>query len=134
MRKVLSSPAIQFKGSGWYVTDYAKKSGPAGTDKPAAAEKKEPAKKDGKSTSTESGVFDISPAQRYNDADKLLVMPTGSATPCSLPSSASAAPDDVGTLGRQPGSALSGRTVVSRASSPSLKTAGSKPSVPPPRA
>jgi putative FmdB family regulatory protein len=51
MRKVLSSPAIQFKGSGWYVTDYAKKSGPAGTDKPAAAEKKEPAKKDGKSTS-----------------------------------------------------------------------------------
>lgn len=24
--KLLSSPAIQFKGSGWYVTDYAKKS------------------------------------------------------------------------------------------------------------
>jgi putative FmdB family regulatory protein len=27
VRKLLSSPAIQFKGSGWYVTDYAKKSG-----------------------------------------------------------------------------------------------------------
>ena len=27
MRKLLSSPAIQFKGTGWYVTDYAKKSG-----------------------------------------------------------------------------------------------------------
>ena len=26
VRKLLSSPAIQFKGSGWYVTDYAKKS------------------------------------------------------------------------------------------------------------
>ena len=26
MRKLLSSPAIQFKGSGWYITDYAKKS------------------------------------------------------------------------------------------------------------
>ena len=26
VKKLLSSPAIQFKGSGWYVTDYAKKS------------------------------------------------------------------------------------------------------------
>ncbi len=26
VQKLLSSPAIQFKGSGWYVTDYAKKS------------------------------------------------------------------------------------------------------------
>ena len=25
VRKLLSAPAIQFKGSGWYVTDYAKK-------------------------------------------------------------------------------------------------------------
>ena len=25
VHKLLSSPAIQFKGSGWYVTDYAKK-------------------------------------------------------------------------------------------------------------
>jgi putative FmdB family regulatory protein len=29
VRKLLSSPAIQFKGSGWYITDYAKKSGGA---------------------------------------------------------------------------------------------------------
>ena len=29
VRKLLSSPAIQFKGSGWYITDYAKKSGTA---------------------------------------------------------------------------------------------------------
>jgi putative FmdB family regulatory protein len=54
MRKVLSSPAIQFKGSGWYVTDYARKGGSAGKDaeKPGPgtekAEKKGPAKKDGK--------------------------------------------------------------------------------------
>ena len=27
MRKLLSAPAFQFKGTGWYVTDYAKKSG-----------------------------------------------------------------------------------------------------------
>jgi putative FmdB family regulatory protein len=30
VRKLLSSPAIQFKGSGWYITDYARKSGDAG--------------------------------------------------------------------------------------------------------
>ena len=24
MKKLISSPAIQFKGSGWYVTDYGK--------------------------------------------------------------------------------------------------------------
>jgi putative FmdB family regulatory protein len=27
VKKLLSSPAIQLKGSGWYITDYAKKSG-----------------------------------------------------------------------------------------------------------
>ena len=33
--KLLSSPAIQFKGSGWYITDYARKGksgAPGGTD------------------------------------------------------------------------------------------------------
>ena len=29
VRKLFSSPAIQFKGSGFYITDYAKKSGTA---------------------------------------------------------------------------------------------------------
>jgi putative FmdB family regulatory protein len=38
VRKLLSSPAIQFKGTGWYITDYAKKGGgdgakSKGTDK-----------------------------------------------------------------------------------------------------
>ena len=28
VRKLVSSPAIQFKGTGWYITDYAKKSSP----------------------------------------------------------------------------------------------------------
>jgi putative FmdB family regulatory protein len=30
VHKLLSSPAIQFKGTGWYITDYAKKG--SGTD------------------------------------------------------------------------------------------------------
>ncbi|HXH05417.1 MAG TPA: FmdB family zinc ribbon protein [Vicinamibacterales bacterium] len=34
VRKLLSSPAIQFKGTGWYITDYARK--PA-AEKPEAA-------------------------------------------------------------------------------------------------
>ncbi len=28
LERLLSSPAIQFKGSGWYITDYARKSPP----------------------------------------------------------------------------------------------------------
>lgn len=30
LRRLLSSPAFQFKGSGWYVTDYARASGSGG--------------------------------------------------------------------------------------------------------
>jgi putative FmdB family regulatory protein len=29
VQKVISAPAIQFKGSGWYVTDYGKSGGPS---------------------------------------------------------------------------------------------------------
>ena len=31
VEQVLSAPAVQFKGTGWYVTDYAKKSGAPST-------------------------------------------------------------------------------------------------------
>jgi putative FmdB family regulatory protein len=42
LRKLMSSPAFQFKGSGWYVTDYAKKepSGGGKTDTTATNETK----------------------------------------------------------------------------------------------
>ena len=30
VEQVLNAPAVQFKGSGWYVTDYARKSGSGG--------------------------------------------------------------------------------------------------------
>lgn len=32
IEQVISAPAVQFKGSGWYVTDYAKKSSASGAD------------------------------------------------------------------------------------------------------
>jgi putative FmdB family regulatory protein len=33
LERLLSAPAIQFKGSGWYVTDYARKNGTNGSSK-----------------------------------------------------------------------------------------------------
>jgi putative FmdB family regulatory protein len=42
VEQVISAPAVQFKGSGWYVTDYAK-----GGAKPASGESKDVAAKDG---------------------------------------------------------------------------------------
>jgi putative FmdB family regulatory protein len=47
VESVLTAPAIQFKGSGWYVTDYAAKSANSDgekPEKPAAAETKEATK------------------------------------------------------------------------------------------
>jgi putative FmdB family regulatory protein len=38
LKKVLAAPAIQFKGSGFYITDYAKKREP---EKDATAKKKQ---------------------------------------------------------------------------------------------
>jgi putative FmdB family regulatory protein len=43
LEKLVSSPAIQFKGSGWYITDYANKSAAAGKSKDEPGTKK-PAK------------------------------------------------------------------------------------------
>ncbi len=48
LKKIISSSAIQFKGSGWYVTDYAKKKEPEMEKKPKEkpkSEKKEVVKK-----------------------------------------------------------------------------------------
>lgn len=57
VKKLLSSPAIQFKGTGWYITDYARsgKSDSATTSSPADTKtetktetKSEPAKTESK--------------------------------------------------------------------------------------
>jgi putative FmdB family regulatory protein len=37
VQRLLSSPAIQFKGSGWYITDYAQK-GKSGTESTGATD------------------------------------------------------------------------------------------------
>jgi putative FmdB family regulatory protein len=50
VRRLLSAPAIQFKGTGWYITDYARK-GQGGADKEKAG-----------TGSTESGSSSSAPA------------------------------------------------------------------------
>ena len=63
VKKLLSSPAIQFKGTGWYITDYARSgktdscSAPASSDSKTETKpetktetKSEPAKTDSKGT------------------------------------------------------------------------------------
>jgi putative FmdB family regulatory protein len=58
LRKLISAPAFQFKGSGWYVTDYARK----GSDKKDGGDKSKDASVDsGKSSgagSSSSGSSD----------------------------------------------------------------------------
>jgi putative FmdB family regulatory protein len=44
--KLISSPAIQFKGNGWYITDYAKKNPPSSDAKPAVKPESGKEKKD----------------------------------------------------------------------------------------
>ena len=45
VEKLLSSPAFQFKGSGWYITDYARKSESSGSGESASADKGDKAEK-----------------------------------------------------------------------------------------
>ena len=55
LKKLLSAPAIQFKGTGWYVTDYARsgKNGASGGDS-SKSEEKTAAGKSSESTASDS--------------------------------------------------------------------------------
>ena len=55
VHRMLSAPALQFKGSGWYVTDYARSSAaPNGGSKSEKSEKTEKSGSETASPSTES--------------------------------------------------------------------------------
>jgi putative FmdB family regulatory protein len=58
VKKLLSSPAIQFKGTGWYITDYAKSgksdSGSVAATKSESAEKSGGKSSEGSSSSEKS--------------------------------------------------------------------------------
>ena len=49
VHKLMSSPAIQFKGSGWYITDYAKKDSTPAKDKDSGTSTSKDAKPGGDS-------------------------------------------------------------------------------------
>jgi len=53
VHKLLSSPAIKFKGTGWYITDYAKKGG--GESESSKSGEKSDTKPADKSASDKSG-------------------------------------------------------------------------------
>lgn len=56
LRRLVSSPAFQFKGSGWYITDYAKKGKDSGssTDSPTTDSSTKDGSPKDSSTSTKS--------------------------------------------------------------------------------
>jgi putative FmdB family regulatory protein len=61
VEQVISAPAVQFKGSGWYVTDYAKKSSGSGSsssssdnDSGSKAESKTDSKKESSNSESKS--------------------------------------------------------------------------------
>lgn len=72
VEKLLSAPAIQFKGSGWYITDYARKSqggAETGKDKPKGdAAKADGGKGDGGKAEGGSAGGSASPAAASSPA------------------------------------------------------------------
>jgi putative FmdB family regulatory protein len=66
IEQVISAPAVQFKGSGWYVTDYAKKGSSSGSSSSASSDSDSSAKetKDSKESK------DAKDAKETKDAKK----------------------------------------------------------------
>ena len=66
--RVISSPAFQFKGSGWYVTDYAKKgsSGDGDGAKPAAEKPSEKTEEKPKAQSKDVTPQKVEPPRRQD--------------------------------------------------------------------
>jgi putative FmdB family regulatory protein len=78
IEQLISAPSVQFKGSGWYVTDYAKKSGAESSsssngdsskDSGKDSDKSE-SKGEGKSKSEEKSKSDDKPKPEKKKAEK----------------------------------------------------------------
>jgi putative FmdB family regulatory protein len=82
VRKLLSSPAIQFKGTGWYVTDYARSGQPAAGSKGAKGSEAEGSKDTGTKDAKEPA------ASGGSSADKPASGTAGAKTPGSSGSGA----------------------------------------------
>jgi putative FmdB family regulatory protein len=73
VKKLLSSPAFQFKGTGWYVTDYAKKT--ASSDGASGDSKSGDSKSDNKS-GEKSGDSKSSSGAKDSSSDSTTSKPT----------------------------------------------------------
>ena len=64
VRRLMSSPAIQFKGSGWYVTDYAQKgkSGSESSGESGSSGKKEETTKSDTAAKSDSSASTSTPS------------------------------------------------------------------------
>jgi putative FmdB family regulatory protein len=74
VRRLLSSPAIQFKGTGWYITDYSSK-GKTGSDS-SSSPKGESNSSNGESKKSDSGSTDSSAAKSDSGGTKAASKPS----------------------------------------------------------
>ena len=84
VRRLLSTPAIQFKGSGWYITDYAggrsnAASSTSATDGDAKSEAKADAKSDARKDSAKKD-GEKKPAESAAKSDSVSSSGTGTTT------------------------------------------------------
>lgn len=68
VEQMISAPAVQFKGSGWYVTDYAKRSGPSSSSESGG--KSESAKESGESAESKESKESKDSKGRKDGKDK----------------------------------------------------------------
>ena len=65
--RLISSPAIQFKGSGWYITDYARK---GQSDSKGSSEPGSPSDKSSESSSSEGSSEKSDSKKKKKDKEK----------------------------------------------------------------
>jgi len=70
VESVITAPAIQFKGSGWYVNDYGKKTSGGDSSKSEKSEKSEKTEKAEKSEKSESKTAPAKEAKKTGSASK----------------------------------------------------------------
>jgi len=66
LEQVISAPAVQFKGSGWYVTDYPKKGSSSAASSPSSSSEGDSASKEAKESKDAKETKDT----RKNDKPK----------------------------------------------------------------
>jgi putative FmdB family regulatory protein len=86
VQRLQSSPAIQFKGSGWYITDYAGgRSSSASSTSNSEGEGKSESKNESKNESKKDGGEKKSPGESSTKSDTSSSTSSPASTPASAP-------------------------------------------------